>query len=76
MRMARGEGAHEGCVVHAVNNYPLMFWGVFSNASEVGFYDMVSVEERHLPIGFYPDLDRHVSKIRGNGDNTTLYLAY
>jgi hypothetical protein len=52
----RARSTHKRCIVHAENDDTLMLGGVFCYPSKVCFHDMVSVQEGHFAIRFYPNL--------------------
>lgn len=51
-------GTYQRSVIHAVDDNALVLWRVLSDPSQMGFQYMVSVEEWHLSVRFYPNLQR------------------
>jgi len=51
-----GIDTYQWRVIHTVDDDTLVFRCVFSNTPQMGFQYMIPVEEGHLSIRFYPDL--------------------
>ena len=57
MLALRTQKTHQWNVTHTIYNYPLVFWGVLSYATEMCFCYMIAIEKGHLSVGLYPYLE-------------------